>query len=387
MWGMQYNVEFGYQPSICSRTVENHGKPWSSWPVAGPSECKLTSGKLSGIKYANLNDGPYLAAAIFKKKYTFVSTDLFMCILWMSSKQLCITLTGSESESESYVTTDGQSASLSWNKAPIWGLRPDFYYCETARVCWRGALSLTRGQVCRLHLLLVLASAVILGTRDHILVSHIWDFPFRRLLRLAGSRWRYSIPPPHGDELGLLNCLPYNHFASTEQKTPFPTVSLLFPRERVHRSVCLETGCIIPLFIRQLHSYGCTCYNIKMYFMCKTDCEDMRDWTCWILGKLKRFCYQRRRTLHKDTSSDSNRRSCRLRPTNIRRHAAKFYLPDLDFQFQAFSKQINARHEKPRQHRVLPIPHPERGRWMNRRHGFLPNMTVWSVSPTNSISC
>jgi hypothetical protein len=31
--------------------------------------------------------------------------------------------------SESYTTTDGQSASLSWNKAPIWGLRPDFYFC------------------------------------------------------------------------------------------------------------------------------------------------------------------------------------------------------------------------------------------------------------------
>jgi hypothetical protein len=35
------------------------------------------------------------------------------------------------SESESYVTTDGQSASPPWNKAPIWGLRPDFYYCQT----------------------------------------------------------------------------------------------------------------------------------------------------------------------------------------------------------------------------------------------------------------
>jgi hypothetical protein len=31
-------------------------------------------------------------------------------------------------ESESYITIDGQSASLSSNKAPIWGLRPDFYY-------------------------------------------------------------------------------------------------------------------------------------------------------------------------------------------------------------------------------------------------------------------
>jgi hypothetical protein len=45
--------------------------------------------------------------------------------------------------------------------------------------------------------------AVILGsesleTRDHILLSQTRDFPFRRLLRLAGSRWRYSTPPPHG---------------------------------------------------------------------------------------------------------------------------------------------------------------------------------------------
>jgi hypothetical protein len=37
----------------------------------------------------------------------------------------------SSTESESYVTTDGRPASLSWNKAPIWGLRPDLYYCLT----------------------------------------------------------------------------------------------------------------------------------------------------------------------------------------------------------------------------------------------------------------
>jgi hypothetical protein len=47
-----------------------------------------------------------------------------------------------ESESESYVTTGGQSASLSWNKAPIWGLRPDIYYCQTfAGLFMWGALS------------------------------------------------------------------------------------------------------------------------------------------------------------------------------------------------------------------------------------------------------
>jgi hypothetical protein len=46
------------------------------------------------------------------------------------------------SESESYITTDGQPASLSWNKASIWGLRPDFYYCLTvAGLLILGALS------------------------------------------------------------------------------------------------------------------------------------------------------------------------------------------------------------------------------------------------------
>jgi hypothetical protein len=45
-------------------------------------------------------------------------------------------------ESESYVTTDGQPASLSWNKAPIWGLRPDLYYwCDSYGLFLWGALS------------------------------------------------------------------------------------------------------------------------------------------------------------------------------------------------------------------------------------------------------
>jgi hypothetical protein len=55
-------------------------------------------------------------------------------------------------------------------------------------------------------MLLALASVVFLGseslsTRDHILLSQIRDFPFRRLLRLAGSQWRYSTPPPQASIL------------------------------------------------------------------------------------------------------------------------------------------------------------------------------------------
>jgi hypothetical protein len=45
------------------------------------------------------------------------------------------------SQSQSYVTTDGQSASLSWCQATIWGLRPDFYCCETAAGLLMWALS------------------------------------------------------------------------------------------------------------------------------------------------------------------------------------------------------------------------------------------------------
>jgi hypothetical protein len=47
-----------------------------------------------------------------------------------------------KSQSQSYITTDGQPASRSWNKALIWGLRPDLDYCLTVSglFVW-GALS------------------------------------------------------------------------------------------------------------------------------------------------------------------------------------------------------------------------------------------------------
>jgi hypothetical protein len=146
--------------------------------------------------------------------------------------------------------TVSQSASLSWNKAPVWGLRPNFYYCQL-RVCWCGALSLTRERVCRLQLLLALARAVILWseplwTRDHILLSQIWDFLFRRLLRLAGSRWRYSTPPPHGylslSHTGYyLNSLPFITSTRPEQKSPPPRVPLLFFMKAVALKQCLNS--------------------------------------------------------------------------------------------------------------------------------------------------
>jgi hypothetical protein len=100
---------------------------------------------------------------------------------------------------------------------------PDSY----GPVC--GAPLLTRGLVCHSKFLLVLASAVILGSESFGTLDPIYSlrfetlptwlarypylypqeqgdpvispgtgFPLRRLLRLAGSRWRYSTPPPYG---------------------------------------------------------------------------------------------------------------------------------------------------------------------------------------------
>jgi hypothetical protein len=40
-------------------------------------------------------------------------------------------------------------------------------------------------------------------------------FPFRLLLRLAGLRWKYSIPPPQGNYSSCFNC-PHNPVARTE---------------------------------------------------------------------------------------------------------------------------------------------------------------------------
>jgi hypothetical protein len=108
-----------------------------------------------------------------------------------------------------------------------------FVTVRQLRVCLCGALSLTRGRVCRLQLLLVFASEVILGSesRPYFTVSdsklpqpggpspRIYvpqeqggpvmtpgtGFPFRRLLRLAGLRWRHSTPPPSEDDYQQFN--------------------------------------------------------------------------------------------------------------------------------------------------------------------------------------
>jgi hypothetical protein len=80
-----------------------------------------------------------------------------------------VSLTESESKSESYITADGQSASLSWNKDPILGLRPDLYYCQTVAgfLTW-SALSDERTG-------LSFAIAACPRHRSHFRVQFSWD--------------------------------------------------------------------------------------------------------------------------------------------------------------------------------------------------------------------
>jgi hypothetical protein len=79
-------------------------------------------------------------------------------------------------------------------------------------VCWCGALSLTRGQVCRLQLLLAVTSAVILGsesrgTRDRILLSQIRD------LGLGCSLYSLRADPTENTAFNSFYCC-YGNFSS-----------------------------------------------------------------------------------------------------------------------------------------------------------------------------
>jgi hypothetical protein len=68
--------------------------------------------------------------------------------------------TNSRIQSQTYVTTDGQSVSLSWCQAPSGVQDQNFVTVRQLPVSSCGLPSLTRGRVCRLQLLLSLASEV-----------------------------------------------------------------------------------------------------------------------------------------------------------------------------------------------------------------------------------
>jgi hypothetical protein len=97
-------------------------------------------------------------------------------------------------------------ANLSSNKALIWALRLNFYYCR----------------VCRLQLLLGLVSAVILGSQSRGTRDHIYCLRFEASLFVASYDSQVEVfDPPFKRDESRMNYV-------TEYKSPPTTVHLLF---------------------------------------------------------------------------------------------------------------------------------------------------------------
>jgi hypothetical protein len=105
--------------------------------------------------------------------------NLLNCRLHYLTNESMTELNSSQSQSQSYIATDGRSINKSWCRAPSRAHDQIFIIIWQLRSCFCGASSLTRGRVCLLFMLPALASAVFLwseslGTSDHILLSQIW---------------------------------------------------------------------------------------------------------------------------------------------------------------------------------------------------------------------
>jgi hypothetical protein len=135
-------------------------------------------------------------------------------------------------QTQCYVTTDGQSASLSWCQGPPPRLGPKIRYLlmSVAGLLMWGTLSDDR-TVCSLKLLLALVSTIILGfesrgTHDHILLSqirrspnmeghiHIFISPMIAVVQLC--------PPPHRVNLSGDISIIYKDSVRTSQETASP---------------------------------------------------------------------------------------------------------------------------------------------------------------------
>jgi hypothetical protein len=153
-------------------------------------------------RYSKINSvaGGHLTPTSYSSPLNFLKNTLFklMLIYYKRSVGQSILVSGSHlesmtrflfsafSQSQSYITTDSQSASLSWCRAPIWYPRSIFPHLSLIifRQLWvrrRGAPSLTRSRICSFQFLPGIASAAFRRSESHGLMSifclYFWDFP------------------------------------------------------------------------------------------------------------------------------------------------------------------------------------------------------------------
>jgi hypothetical protein len=178
---------------------------------------------------------------------------LWLSLLFTDSRTTVVDL---ESESESYVTTDGQSASLSWHKAPIWGLRPDFYYCQAVAglLMWDGLSNERTGMS------FIFAAGP--RQRSHSRVQVPWDlWTYFYCLWLESS---FSSPPTtrrvtvvvFGPACKWVLC------RSSKSVSVITSWHGLHTKHRSFYSNCFRGN----LFVKALLSNGCVCMLIKNMF-------------------------------------------------------------------------------------------------------------------------
>jgi hypothetical protein len=99
---------------------------YRQWVHLGIRPVETHDQRIFFFQLNSCGNSPYVTSCLTRR---------WVCLLWMclAFRQVYTShmFWDSGYSSQSYVTTDSPLASLSRNKAPIWGLRPDLYYWQT----------------------------------------------------------------------------------------------------------------------------------------------------------------------------------------------------------------------------------------------------------------
>jgi hypothetical protein len=132
---------------------------------------------------------------------------------------------------KSHVTTDGQSVSVSWNKAHIWSLRPDIYYCQTvAGLLLLGALSDEDEPIiyncCWPSQVHSFSGLSPMGLPIIFYCLRLETSIFCRLLLLAWLWWRYLAPSQHHWTRSVTWCSPRTYHIENTASNSMSIVAL-----------------------------------------------------------------------------------------------------------------------------------------------------------------